>query len=95
MTAYLDDHTDRPPLPGQSGPTATTEADPHDVGTVRMGYAPDRDGDPDPGEIVWTWVPFEENSGLQTRYPPAIQALTSGNVQKTASRKYIREAVSG
>jgi mRNA-degrading endonuclease toxin of MazEF toxin-antitoxin module len=26
-----------------------------------MSYSPVTDGDPDPGEIVWTWVPFEEN----------------------------------
>lgn len=24
-------------------------------------YSPDPDGEPDPGEIVWTWVPFEED----------------------------------
>jgi hypothetical protein len=24
-------------------------------------YSPDLDGAPDPGEIVWTWVPFEED----------------------------------
>ncbi len=30
-------------------------------GTVHAVYAPDLDGDPDPGEIVWTWVPFEED----------------------------------
>lgn len=24
-------------------------------------YAPKPDGQPDPGEIVWTWVPFEED----------------------------------
>ncbi|GEE03549.1 hypothetical protein nbrc107696_39950 [Gordonia spumicola] len=24
-------------------------------------YAPDLDGAADPGEIVWTWVPFEED----------------------------------
>lgn len=24
-------------------------------------YSPRRDGDPDPGEVVWTWVPFEED----------------------------------
>lgn len=24
-------------------------------------YAPDLDGAPDPGEVVWTWVPFEED----------------------------------
>jgi mRNA-degrading endonuclease toxin of MazEF toxin-antitoxin module len=26
-----------------------------------MHYSPRPDGRPDPGEIVWTWVPFEED----------------------------------
>ncbi len=26
-------------------------------------YAPDLDGAADPGEVVWAWVPFEENDG--------------------------------
>lgn len=30
-------------------------------GEVRPVYAPDLDGDPDPGEVVWAWVPFEED----------------------------------
>lgn len=30
-------------------------------GRVRAQYAPRLDGDPDPGEIVWTWVPYEED----------------------------------
>jgi hypothetical protein len=28
-----------------------------------MAYSPRRDGRPDPGEIVWTWVPYEEDHG--------------------------------
>jgi hypothetical protein len=28
---------------------------------VRVEYSPRIDGDPDPGEVVWTWVPFEED----------------------------------
>jgi hypothetical protein len=28
---------------------------------VRAQYAPHLDGEPDPGEIVWTWVPYEED----------------------------------
>lgn len=24
-------------------------------------YEPDLDGDPDPGEVVWTWVPYEDD----------------------------------
>lgn len=31
------------------------------TGVVRPVYRPDLDGDPDPGEIVWAWVPFEED----------------------------------
>ncbi|MCF8572343.1 type II toxin-antitoxin system PemK/MazF family toxin [Gordonia sp. HY002] len=27
-----------------------------------IAYAPDLDGSADPGEIVWTWVPFEEDA---------------------------------
>ena len=26
-----------------------------------ISYAPRADGRPDPGEVVWTWVPFEED----------------------------------
>lgn len=31
------------------------------TGRVRAEYSPQLDGDPDPGEIVWTWVPYEED----------------------------------
>jgi hypothetical protein len=31
-------------------------------GLVRFAYAPEADGHPDPGEVVWTWVPFEEDA---------------------------------
>ncbi len=31
------------------------------VGTPAMEYTPVADGRPDPGEIVWTWVPFEDD----------------------------------
>ena len=27
----------------------------------RLGYAPRADGRPDPGEVVWAWVPYEED----------------------------------
>jgi hypothetical protein len=30
-------------------------------GRASTGYAAKPDGDPDPGEVVWTWVPFEED----------------------------------
>lgn len=28
---------------------------------MRVEYSPCRDGDPDPGEVVWTWVPYEDD----------------------------------
>ena len=30
-------------------------------GKLHFEYAPELDGDPDPGEVVWAWVPFEED----------------------------------
>lgn len=32
-------------------------------GDVRITYSPAEDGNADPGEVVWTWVPYEENDG--------------------------------
>jgi hypothetical protein len=50
----------RPAAP--TGGTSTPGAYPGDFeGVPDMTYAPAHDGDPDPGEIVWTWVPFEED----------------------------------
>lgn len=31
------------------------------TGRAAVRYAPKPDGDPDPGEVVWTWVPYEED----------------------------------
>jgi hypothetical protein len=28
---------------------------------LQLQYAPHPDGHPDPGEVVWSWVPFEED----------------------------------
>ena len=63
--------------PGESGPDATTEVDPHRIGPVRTSYSPQTDGAPDPGEIVWTWVPFEENDGRGKDRPVLVVAVES------------------
>ena len=45
-----------------AGGATTAEAYPGDFdGVPQLTYAPSDDGDPDPGEIVWTWVPYEED----------------------------------
>ena len=40
-------------------PPGTRQLPPEGVVTVE--YSPRMDGDPDPGEVVWAWVPFEED----------------------------------
>lgn len=39
---------------------------------VQIEYSPSVDGDPDPGEIVWTWVPYEEDPTLGKDRPVVI-----------------------
>ena len=29
---------------------------------LRVAYNPRTDGKPDPGEVVWAWVPYEEDA---------------------------------
>jgi PemK-like, MazF-like toxin of type II toxin-antitoxin system len=57
---------------GQRG--EAVEVDPSGVGPVRMTYSPDLDGAADPGEIVWTWVPYEEHDGRGKDRPVLIVA---------------------
>ncbi|GHD02076.1 type II toxin-antitoxin system PemK/MazF family toxin [Zhihengliuella salsuginis] len=52
-------------VPGQVG-SGSWEAGgyPGDFsGRIQPVYAPAPDGKPDPGEIVWSWVPYEEDYG--------------------------------
>jgi hypothetical protein len=66
---------------GQSGPDATTELDPAMVRGASWGYSPKPDGALDPGEIVWTWVPYEERDGRGKDRPVVVTAtLTDGAV---------------
>ncbi|MGI9825256.1 type II toxin-antitoxin system PemK/MazF family toxin [Agromyces sp. Marseille-Q5079] len=62
--------------PGQGGPAATTEVDPGSLRKVRLAYAPSKDGTPDPGEIVWTWVPYEERDGRGKDRPVVVIAAS-------------------
>ncbi|HEX3712799.1 MAG TPA: type II toxin-antitoxin system PemK/MazF family toxin [Trebonia sp.] len=62
-------------LPGEFGPDATVEVDPHRIGPVRLSYSPQTDGAPDPGEVVWTWVPYEENDGRGKDRPVLVVAV--------------------
>jgi hypothetical protein len=48
---------------GRDGASATVEIAPPGTDALRITYTPLHDGDPDAGEIVWTWVPYAENDG--------------------------------
>jgi PemK-like, MazF-like toxin of type II toxin-antitoxin system len=43
-------------------------------------YAPDLDGAADPGEIVWAWVPFEENDGRGKDRPMLVVGRGGGDL---------------
>lgn len=66
--------------PGQFGPEATGDVDVTAVGPVMMVYRPRRDDAPDPGEVVWSWVPFEEHDGRGKDRPVLLVAAESSEV---------------
>lgn len=43
-------------------------------GAVRLQYAPALDGDADPGEIVWAWVPYEDDPSQGKDRPVLVVA---------------------
>jgi hypothetical protein len=45
---------------GSSSAKPTTPARPTEA-VVTVEYTPALDGDPDPGDVVWVWVPYEED----------------------------------
>ena len=52
------------------------------VGAVQWEYSPELDDEPDPGEVVWTWVAFEENDAIGKDRPVAV-------VGRTADRRLV------
>lgn len=55
------------PVPRPAGGGAYTY-----VGRVTPDYAPERDRNPDPGEIVWAWVPYEEDDRVGKDRPLVV-----------------------
>ncbi|MCW2806185.1 MAG: PemK-like protein [Marmoricola sp.] len=44
----------------------------------RFGYSPSANGRPDPGEVVWTWVPYEEDPTQGKDRPVLVIGLEDG-----------------
>ncbi len=62
------------PAPGRARSASTTER------ARTITYAPDPDGSADPGEIVWTWVPYEENDGRGKDRPLLVVGRSGGDL---------------
>ncbi len=60
--------------PGQFGRDATRNLTSAEIRTLKPSYSPKLDGEPDPGEVVWTWVPYVENDGRGKDRPVLIIA---------------------
>lgn len=45
---------------------------------IKTRYAPNRNGRPDPGEVCWAWVPFEDDPS-QGKDRPVLVIATSGD----------------
>lgn len=48
------------------------------LGNVEFGYRPAVNGRADPGEVVWAWIPYEEDP-LQGKDRPALVIGTDGD----------------
>jgi hypothetical protein len=69
--------------PARSAPRQQPAPSPKPAGipseaTVRVEYSPSLDGDPDPGEVVWVFVPFEEDP-TQGKDRPLVVIGRRGN----------------
>jgi hypothetical protein len=66
LKTLLDRFMGRTTAPEPLGTARPHPPVPQQAPTARRGrhleYAPNPDGDADPGEIVWTWVPYEEDA---------------------------------
>ena len=79
QTPSADSRSTAAPSARADGRATTIEVNPTQVRDLRPSYAPDRDGDPDAGEIVWTWVPYAENDGRGKDRPVLVIARHSAD----------------
>jgi hypothetical protein len=81
----------RPPEPSAARPSATAPRPaattppsagvrdlPGGLAGVDLAYRPHADGRPDPGEVVWAWVPFDEGDGRGKDRPVLVIGRRGG-----------------
>ncbi|WP_432494461.1 type II toxin-antitoxin system PemK/MazF family toxin [Kineococcus gypseus] len=90
--AGADEGAERP-RPRARGRLAGAREAPRSA-AVRIDYAPRADGRPDPGEVVWAWVPFEEGDGRGKDRPVLVVGRDGGDLLALmmTSRDHDRDA---
>jgi len=68
--------------PGKTpaAPRASARTAPATERSRTIAYAPDLDGAADPGEIVWAWVPYEEDDGRGKDRPLLVVGRRDGDL---------------
>ena len=59
----------------------STPASTHTVEAPGIVYAPEIDGEPDPGEVVWGWVPYEDDPTQGKDRPVILLARGTGGLE--------------
>ena len=68
---HADSAGEPPSAPSRVGASVYDVAS---LGLPDITYSPDPDGEPDPGEVVWTWVPYEEDASQGKDRPVLVLA---------------------
>jgi hypothetical protein len=76
ILAQADDAPARPAPEGHGGVRTAPTGD----RARHIAYAPELDGAADPGEIVWTWVPFEEDASQGKDRPLLVVGRQGGEL---------------
>jgi hypothetical protein len=79
VAAKLGRLAGRPASRGPAGPPRQIHPPAADTSGRRLVYAPQLDGQADPGEIVWTWVTYEDDPG-RGKDRPVLVVGREGNV---------------
>jgi hypothetical protein len=54
-----------------------------------IGYWPNLDGEPDPGEVVWAWVPYEDDPSQGKDRPVLLIGRRTSTDQEPGPRQWL------
>jgi hypothetical protein len=78
----------------EAGSRDTVEYDVARLGLPDLAYAPQADDQPDPGEVVWTWVPYDDDPDQGKDRPVLVLAQEGAGlvVAQMSSQDHDRDA---